>query len=661
MEQPQSWPLRLINVRTLRLKQVHGKAPQYAIMSHTWGEEEISFQEWENGGSAVTLKEGYLKVVNACKQAERDGFEWLWADSVCIDKTNNSELAESIQCMYAWYHNAEVCYALLSDVDGAQTLTGSVEPADVECRSSVSSADRVQQFRESRYFTRGWTLQETIAPRKLVFYSKDWTLFDALDDPIPAVSQITKIPEAVLRHEKKLSECTFAQRLSWASDRETKRVEDQAYSLLGTLDVVMPPHYGEGSKAFLRLQKVLLSEEGGMTVLAWDSSHELAQSACLLAPSLACFRESGDIEAELSSLTTAEYSFTNIGLSGYFPVILRPTTAGEHILTPLHCYRKGKPHEILALSLGALHTNTGRGGSVECYVSPAEYSNVRRTTSATRLAVVNPSQQSLMINITIRSSPADIARLSRGTNQVVERSSDGKALKRSRHGSGEALVSPATIPPKDEPNPVGRLVDGSDHFAGDLYKAIGHSLVAFIGAAMSETTNVGIDFDSTAVKSRGNLQQSLESVLSDQKGNEQPTGGLQTTTMTQLQGLGAAHSPVDVPDSLSGSKDSVDYEPDAAFFHQLPSYVRAPAHVAARTMPMLQAGYGSSSSKLALSYSDKVSPTPSWLASFTTGKGGRIGPPTIAPFQQRRFGSTLGELTGTSPVDVTRLVTHWRS
>ncbi|KAK3635452.1 hypothetical protein LTR56_014736 [Elasticomyces elasticus] len=232
----------------------------------------------------------------------------------------------------------------------------------------------------------------------------------------------------------------------------------------------MPPHYGEGSKAFLRLQKVLLSEEGGMTVLAWDS-RELPQSACLLAPSLACFQASSDIEAELSSLTTAEYSFTNVGLSGYFPVILRPTTTGEHIFTPLHCYRKGKPHEILALSLGALHTHSGRGGSVECHVSPTVYSSAGRI-NHTRLAVVSPSQQSLMINITIRSSPTNITRISRGINHVVERDSGNRTSKPSRHGSNEALLLPGTILPEDEINPVRRLVNGPDRFAGDLYKAI---------------------------------------------------------------------------------------------------------------------------------------------------------------------------------------------
>ncbi|KAK4950116.1 hypothetical protein LTR10_011093 [Elasticomyces elasticus] len=422
----------------------------------------------------------------------------------------------------------------------------------------------------------------------------------------------------------------------------------------------MPPNYGEGSYAFLRLQKILLSEDSGMTVLAWDSQ-DLAQSACLLAPSLACFRESGDIEAQLSSLTTAEYSFTNIGLSGYYPVILRPNAAGEHMFTPLHCYRRDRPLEIITLSLGALHTNSGRGGSVECYVSPTEYSNVRRRTGATRLAVVNPSQQSLMINITIRSSLADIARISRGINHVVERSSDDKASKPSRHGSGEALLLPVTIPPKDELNPVRRLVDGSDRFAGDLYKAIGHSLVAFIGAAMSETTNVGIDTNngfsvatSTALESEPTMQQPLQSVPTGQMSSKHSTNGLHTTTMTQLQGAGAVQVPVNLPGSLYVQKSTINYEPDAAFFHHLPSYLRAPVPDAARTMPMFQAQYGGSSSGLAQSHSDKDSPTPSWHTLSATGRGEKIGPPTIAPFKQRRSGSTLAKYTRTSAVDVRR-------
>ncbi|KAK5717379.1 hypothetical protein LTR15_009273 [Elasticomyces elasticus] len=658
MEQQQSQPLRLIDVRTLRLRRINDQALPYAILSHTWGEDEISLQEWDSGTPAAKLREGYSKIVDACRQAKRDRYRWLWADSVCIDKTNSSEMAESIQCMYAWYHNAEICYALLSDVDGAsdkeRTETG-------YCPSRLSP-ERVQQFRRSRWFKRGWTLQELIAPRRIVFYSKDWTVFDDLLDKLPTVSEITNIPETVLRHEKKLNDCTFAQRLSWASGRETKRIEDQAYSLLGILDVIMPPLYGEGSKAFLRLQKVLLSEEGGMTVLAWDS-HDLTQSACLLAPSLACFRESGDIEAELSSLTTAEYSFTNIGLSGYFPVILRPTTADEHMFIPLHCYRKRKPHETLALSLSAAHTNSGRGGSVECRVSPTVYSSAGRT-SNTRLAVVNPSQQSLMINITIRSSPTDIARISRGINHVIERSSGDRALKPPRHGSGEALLLPAAMIPNDESTAIKRFADGSDRFAGDLYKAIGHSLVAFIGAAMSGTTTSDIDMDehlgfasSAAMGSRNTLPQPLQSFLSDQMGAERFKSGLQTATMTKLRDEDAFHSPVFDAVVLSGvsagQEETVVNESGAAFAHQPQSYVRIAAPNSARTVPILSAEHERSGTELTQSYNKRGSATTSCHIPSSTDKGGSIGPPTTAPSQPSHLEFNLVEPTCPSPTDRT--------
>ncbi|KAK5732041.1 hypothetical protein LTR17_010877 [Elasticomyces elasticus] len=474
MEQPQSRPLRLIDVQTLRLKRVHDKAPPSAILSHTWGEDEISLQEWESGDPAVTLKEGHLKVINACKQAEHDGIGWLWADTCCIDKTNNSELAESIQCMYDWYHNAEVCYVLLSDVDGISAVASHDEPFGLEACSPHFSH------------------KELIAPRRIVFYSKDWTVFDDLPDLLPIVPGITNIPEAVLRHEKKLNECTFAQRLSWASSRETKRIEDQAYSLLGILDVVMLPHYGEGPKALLRLQKVLLAEEGGLTVLAWDSQ-DPAQSACLLAPSLACFRSSGDIEAKLSSITTAEYSFTNVGLSGYF-LVMPMAASPEHMFTPLRCYRKRSFADILALSISALNKDSGRSENLECYVNSTRL-NSARNTNATRLVVVRPSQQSFMIKITIRSSPPSAACISDGLHHIGERHSGDWAQKPPRHWSGERLLPPTV----DGLGPIQRLVGPSDRFAGDLYKAV----VAYVAAAMSGRTDIRPDLDANPGSATG--------------------------------------------------------------------------------------------------------------------------------------------------------------
>ncbi|KAK4892930.1 hypothetical protein LTR27_008658 [Elasticomyces elasticus] len=466
MHGSQSWPLRLIDVQTLQLNRLNDQTPRYAILSHTWGEDEISLQEWESGGSAVTLKECYLKVVNACKQAERDGFDWLWADTccidktACIDKTNISELEVTVQSMYDWYCNAEVCYALLSDVDDNRTLTGDDDAVDIEYRSPVYNVERAQQFRRSRWFRRGWTLQELLAPRRVVFYSKDWTVFDDSPDLLPTVSEITNIPEAVLRHEKRLAECSYAQRLSWAYGRETNLIEDQAYSLIGILDICMPPSYGEGSRAFKRLQHHVLDEEDGMSGLAWNSQ-DPAQSSCLLAPALECFRGCGDVERRTLGQTTVKIHRTIIGLSGCFPAILRSSAVGEHIYIPLNCYHSGEPDKVLALSLRVSHKYLRRGGIVECYVSPTEYSGVPEA-SATRLAIVNVSEQSLITDITIQSSPADVARSSGGIEHVIERSSGDRTPRQSQDRSHSKRLLPATILSEDEISPVKRLVDGSE-------------------------------------------------------------------------------------------------------------------------------------------------------------------------------------------------------
>ncbi|KAK5692137.1 hypothetical protein LTR97_011311 [Elasticomyces elasticus] len=427
MAQPQSWPLRLIDVRTLQLQRVHDEAPPYAILSHTWDEDEILLQEWESGGAAMTLKKGYLKVVNACKKAEHDGFDWLWADTCCIDKMNNSELAESIQRMYAWYQNAEVCYAFLSDVDGGQAL------ADDADSTHDKPVERVEQFRRSKYFTRAWDITGN----------------------------------------HRLSDCTFAQRLSWASARQTKRIEDQAYSLLGILEVFMPAHYDEGPNAFMRLQKVLLSEEGGLTVLAWELN-DIIQSASLLAPSIAYFQDCGDIEPELSSRSTAEYSFTNLGLSGHFPVTLKPTPVGGYVFTTLHCYRKSKPHEILALRLDGLHTPSG-SDRVECYTSSG-------SKSATRVGTIHTHQQAVMMEITIRFLSADYPRAI-SVHDLHQLGEYPESNATSENWTESTDSRQATLQARQP------FVGGIDPVGGDLYRAIDHSTVAFIGAGMGLTAD----------------------------------------------------------------------------------------------------------------------------------------------------------------------------
>ncbi|KAB5545471.1 heterokaryon incompatibility protein-domain-containing protein [Coniochaeta sp. 2T2.1] len=232
--------MRLVNTRTLELVDFigdMGTCPRYAILSHTWSDDEVTYQDMTTDREAATLEKGYSKIVAACRQARRQAddvqyvdepLDWIWIDTCCIDKSSRAELSEAINSMYLWYSHSNVCFAFLSDV---------------HCRVDMA------QFSGSRWFTRGSTLQELLAPATGAFYSSTWDI---------------------------------AQRMSWASRRETTPKEDIAYSLLGIFGVSMPLIYGEGGiKAFVRLQEEIMKDSSDQSIFAfgWGQEHSLAEIA----------------------------------------------------------------------------------------------------------------------------------------------------------------------------------------------------------------------------------------------------------------------------------------------------------------------------------------------------------------------------------------------
>ncbi|TEA16143.1 Vegetative incompatibility protein HET-E-1 [Colletotrichum sidae] len=239
--------MRLINVNTGSLETFFANTPPYAILSHTWGsdEEELSYQDIQ-GGSTSKQGLGKLKFDGCCKRAKDDGYQYAWIDTCCIDQTNSVEVGEAINSMYRWYKQAAICYALLSDVSAGIETT----------------------FRKSRWFTRGWTLQELLAPVKLNFYDKDWQFLNSRTKLAGLVGEITGIPSRYLTGLATCHEASVAQRMSWAARRSTKRVEDIAYSLFGLFDVMIPMIYGEGNKAFTRLQKEIMTKTPDDSILA---------------------------------------------------------------------------------------------------------------------------------------------------------------------------------------------------------------------------------------------------------------------------------------------------------------------------------------------------------------------------------------------------------
>ncbi|KAI0353254.1 HET-domain-containing protein [Trametes cingulata] len=197
------------------------------------------------------------KIKDACHTARDRGYRFIWIDSCCIDKASSAELSEAINSMFLWYTLADVCFVYLEDVpsspsDGPQTGEGSA-------------------FWESRWHTRGWTLQELIAPAYVLFLASDWSAIGTKTELASALAQRTGIDVAVLVHMAPLRRISVADRMRWASARETTRVEDEAYCLMGIFGVHIPTIYGEGRKAFVRLQEQIINTISDQSVFAWGA------------------------------------------------------------------------------------------------------------------------------------------------------------------------------------------------------------------------------------------------------------------------------------------------------------------------------------------------------------------------------------------------------
>ena len=195
--------------------------PPYAILSHTWGadDEEVTFKDLENGPDKV--KAGYDKILFCGEQARRDGLQYFWVDTCCIDKANLTELSEAITSMFRWYRDAAKCYVYLSDV-----------PAGRGDKNGQTQRPWESAFRNSRWFTRGWTLQELLAPESVEFFSREKEPLGNKKILEQQIHEITGIPIAALRGAP-LSKFGANERLRWAEDRKTRRKEDKAYCLLG--------------------------------------------------------------------------------------------------------------------------------------------------------------------------------------------------------------------------------------------------------------------------------------------------------------------------------------------------------------------------------------------------------------------------------------------
>ncbi|KAI6167851.1 heterokaryon incompatibility protein-domain-containing protein [Pisolithus thermaeus] len=264
---------------------------KYGILSHCWGnrKEEVQYKEMDalirmGGPSRKKLRQrsGYHKILRSCEQAWKDGLAWLWVDTCCINKESSAELSEALNSMFRWYEDSERCYVFLHDLDAKILPT-------------ISNSE---MFPDSsgwpRWFSRGWTLQELVAPSVVHFFNKDWRFIGDKKHRAQTISSITRVPSRVLIHGLDAHRHSAAQIMSWAADRKTTRTEDRAYSLMGLFGVHMPMLYGEGKNAFRRLQLEITRVTSDHSIFAWDRKDN-GWSGSVLADDPSYFQDCHDI------------------------------------------------------------------------------------------------------------------------------------------------------------------------------------------------------------------------------------------------------------------------------------------------------------------------------------------------------------------------------
>ena len=280
-----------VDIRANVFQSCDDEATDYAILSHRWTEQEVDYDEMhglprmvQDERDKIRQRLGYQKILDSCEQAKKDKYEWLWIDTCCIDKRSSAELSEAINSMYRWYENSRVCYAYLHDL------------ADESFPTASNNQRHPHTNGWPEWFSRGWTLQEMIAPRDVQFFNRKWQPIGDKTGLAPILANITRVPVHILTDGLPSNRPCVAQIMSWAANRKTTRVEDWAYSLLGLLDVNMPMLYGEGKKAFHRLQLEIIRTSDDQSIFAWDYKREKGRTRSILADDPSCFGDCSEME-----------------------------------------------------------------------------------------------------------------------------------------------------------------------------------------------------------------------------------------------------------------------------------------------------------------------------------------------------------------------------
>lgn len=345
--------MRFINIYTLKLEQFFGDdIPLYAILSHCWEDQELSFEEWQeteindrNVAHTMQQMQGYLKIIDACRftknltkgwgSRENPPLKYLWIDTVCIDKRSSSELSEAINSMFKWYQDSRICLVYMFDVNLASSRA-KITPGTWHASESDALPDTTrQEFEESKWFTRGWTLQELLAPSNTIYLSKTWEVIGTNVTLEADVSAAAKIPASIIRLKLRMKNAPVVEKMSWASRRITTRPEDIAYCLMGIFGVNMPLLYGEGHKAFRRLQLEIIKDTHDHSIFLWRGAGRPSP----FAPSPTAFRNACLCRKRSWSSRRDPYTITNLGLQLHLPLL--PTIDSNVSLAVLDC----KPFE----------------------------------------------------------------------------------------------------------------------------------------------------------------------------------------------------------------------------------------------------------------------------------------------------------------------------
>lgn len=336
--------MRCLNTETYELHsgtQESFRAEGYAILSHRWQEPEILCHQIGRYAKELRNTRGRHqtpqldKILGACFTAREQGISWMWIDSCCIHKPNSSELAESINSMYKWYTEAVVCFTHLADVR----------------RDSHATEPSPRMFYDSRtgkpsvWFERGWTLQELLAPKHMLFYDTNWQLMGSKKRLAPQLEQVTGISATYLTGAEDFRTACIAAKMSWMAGRQTGREEDMAYSMLGIFNISMTVQYGEGTNAFMRLQEQLLTKNDE-SLFAWkmppegpgagfqikpDSAMDIGPGEWgLMAPSPTWYRHCGRMTIQFGKKVMRHrggFTRTSQGISGPISKRDHPTTA----------------------------------------------------------------------------------------------------------------------------------------------------------------------------------------------------------------------------------------------------------------------------------------------------------------------------------------------